>query len=205
MSLSFNNIQFDYNSTVIISYLLISLGAWFLNIITRGLSNKLLFTSYRSSPFNPLTYIRMFTHSIGHKDLDHLISNFLYILLIGPMIEEKYGSINLLVMLLITSFIIALYNIIFDDYIITGASGNVYMLIVLSSFSNISEGKIPITVLLICTFYVITEIKKKILEGNKKIYHDGHLIGAICGLAFGFLFLKYPDGIFSLLKGMLKL
>ena len=205
MNFDFNSIKFDYNSTVIISYLVISLGAWFLNIITRGLSNKLLFTSYRSSPLNPLTYIRLFTHSIGHKDLDHLISNFLYILLVGPMIEEKYGSINLLAMLLITSLVIALFNIIFNDYIITGASGNVYMLIVLSSFSNISEGKIPITVILICIFYVISEIKKSLLEGNKKIYHDGHLIGALCGLIFGFLFLKYPNGIESIVKSFLKL
>lgn len=187
------NIQYDYNSPVIITYLIISIVAWFLNIITKGKSNKVLFTNYRSSPLNPLTYIRLFTHCIGHKDWDHLASNFLYILLIGPMIEEKYGSINLLIMLLLTSLFIALFNIIFNNYYITGASGNVYMLIVLSSFSNISEGKIPITLILIFLFYISTEIKKSILEGNKKVYHDGHLIGAICGVLFGFFFLKYPN------------
>ncbi|MBR5370176.1 MAG: rhomboid family intramembrane serine protease, partial [Bacilli bacterium] len=132
-------INFDYNSPVIITYLVISIIAWLLNLITGGKSNKLLFTSYRSSIFNPLTYIRLFTHAIGHIDLSHLIHNFLFILLIGPMIEEKYGSINLLVMLLITSLVIRLFNTIFSNYSITGASGNVYMLIVLSSFSNISE------------------------------------------------------------------
>ena len=107
------------------------------------------------------------------------------------MIEEKYGSLNLIIMLLLTSLVIALFNIIFNNYCITGASGNVYMLIVLSSFSNISEGKIPITLILICLFYVVSEMKKSILEGNKKIYHDGHLLGAICGALFGFYFLYY--------------
>ncbi len=193
MSFSFNNIQFDYNSPVIISYLLLSIIAWFLNTISKGTTNKLLFSSYRSSPLNPFTYIRLFTHSIGHQDFDHLISNFLYILLVGPMIEEKYGSINLLIMLLITSLVIALFNIIFNDYCILGASGNVYMLIVLSSFSNITEGKIPITVLLILVFYVVSEVKKSMVEGNKKVYHDGHLLGALCGLVFGFLLLYYPN------------
>ena len=193
MELSFNNLKFDYNSKVIITYLLICLIAWFLNTITRGKTNKLLFESYRSSPLNPLTYIKLFTHCIGHKDFDHLVSNFLYILLVGPMIEEKYGSINTLILLLLTSLVIALFNIIFTNYRILGASGNVYMLIVLSSFSNISEGKIPITVLLILIFYIIGEIKNSILEGNKKIYHDGHLLGALCGLVFGILFLKYPN------------
>ena len=186
-----NNIKFDYNSPVIISYLVISLIACFLGYITKGKTNKLLFCNYRSSPLNPLTYIRLFSHCIGHKDWDHFISNFLYILLIGPMIEEKYGNINLIFMFLITSLIISLFNIIFHNYCITGASGNVYMLIVLSSFSNITEGKIPITLILILIFYITSEIRKSILEGNKKIYHDGHLLGAICGIIFGFYFLYF--------------
>ena len=195
-------INFDYNSPVIISYLIVSIIAWLLNIITNKKSNKLLFTSYRSSPFNPLTYIRLFTHSIGHVDLSHLIHNFLFILLIGPMIEEKYGSINLLIMLLITSLVIGLFNTIFSNYSITGASGNVYMLIVLSSFSNISEGKIPITLVLILIFYVISEFKDRLIEGNKKTYHTGHLLGALCGIGFGFYFLYFKT--FPFIQYMIK-
>ena len=185
------NIQFDYNSVVILTYLFISLGACFLNFITQGTSNKLLFTSYRSSMFNPLTYVRLFTHSIGHQDLNHLIHNFLFILLVGPMIEEKYGSINLIIMFLITSLVIGLFNTIISNYIITGASGNVYMLIVLSSFSNITEGKIPLTLILILIFYVISEIKDSVIGKNKGVYHGGHLLGALCGIAFGFYFLYF--------------
>ena len=185
------SIQFDYNSKVILTYLFVCIIAWFMNKITLGKSNKLLFESYRSSPFNPLTYIRLFTHSIGHKDWEHLVGNFLYILLVGPMIEEKYGSINLIIMFLITSLVIALFNLIFSNCSILGASGNVYMLIVLSSFSNISEGKIPLTVILILIFYVIGEVKKSLLNHKSKVYHDGHLIGAICGLVFGLILLKY--------------
>ena len=195
-------INFDYNSPVIISYLIISVIAWLLNCITGGKSNKLLFTSYRSSIFNPLTYIRLFTHAIGHIDLSHLIHNFLFILLIGPMIEEKYGSINLLIMLLITSLVIGLFNTIFSNYSITGASGNVYMLIVLSSFSNISEGKIPITLILILIFYVISEFKDRLIEGNKKTYHTGHLLGALCGIGFGFYFLYFKT--FPFIQYMIK-
>lgn len=193
MEFDFSSFKFDYNSPVILTYLFICLGAWFLNWITRGWSNKTFFESYRSSPFNPLTYIRLFTHAIGHKDFDHLVSNFLYILLVGPMIEEKYGSINLIIMLLATSLVIAIFNIIFDDYAILGASGNVYMLIVLSSFANISEGKIPLTVIMILIFYVIGEMKRTIVDRGSKSYHDGHLIGAVCGLIFGIFFLTHTS------------
>lgn len=194
MNFTFQNIhlEFDYNSPVIITYLFLSLAACFLNFISKGKTNKLFFTSYPSSIWNPLTYLRLFTHAIGHKDFDHLVHNFLFILLIGPMIEEKYGSIPLIIMFLITSLVIALFNLIFNHYSIVGASGNVYMLIVLSSFSNITEGKIPFTLILILIFYVFSEIKKSLLEGNRTIYHDGHLIGAIMGIVFGFYFLYLP-------------
>ncbi len=192
MDLSNIKFQLDYNSPVILTYLALSLGACLLNFLTRNKSNKLLFSSYRSHILNPLTYIRMFTHAIGHQNLDHLIHNFLFILLVGPMIEEKYGSLTLLILFLITSLVIAIFNIIFNDYVILGASGNVYMLIVLSSFSNLTEGKIPLTLILILIFYVISEVRKSITEGNKKIYHDGHLIGALLGIVYGFYFLYLP-------------
>ena len=176
------NIKLDYNSPVILTYLIISLIAGILNTITRGKTNK------------------VFTHCIGHQDYNHFMHNFLFILLIGPMIEEKYGSYLLIIMFLITSLFISLFNIIFNNYRITGASGNVYMLIVLSSFSNITEGKIPVTLILILIFYILSEVKNSITEGNKTIYHDGHLIGAFCGILFGFILLYYPGIVNILIK-----
>ena len=197
--MNINDLQFDYNSPVILTYFIVSLIVLILGYLTKDKINKLLFCSYRSSLLNPLTYIRMFTHCIGHSSWDHFVNNFLYILLIGPMIEEKYGSINLLIMFLITSLVIALFNIIISNYEIRGASGNVFMLIVLSSFSNFQEGKIPITLILICLFYVITEIKKSIFERKSKTYYMGHILGAVCGIVFGFLMLYHPE-IFEIIK-----
>ena len=80
----------SYNSVIILSFFFISLFALILNYLTKGKSNILLFSSYRSSIFNPLTYLRLITHIFGHASWSHFMNNFLYILLIGPMIEEKY-------------------------------------------------------------------------------------------------------------------
>lgn len=102
------------------------------------------------------------------------------------MIEEKYGSIPLLIMILITSFVIGVLNTIFSKKGILGASGIVFMLIVLSSFVNIQNGKIPITLLFICLFYIVDEILKGIFKKDN-VSHFGHLIGALCGGVFGYL------------------
>ena len=179
---------FQYNSFVILTYFFISLIVLIINSISNDKLNKALFSSYRSSLLNPLTYLRFITYIFGHKDWNHFINNFLYILLIGPMIEEKYGSINLIYMILITAGVSSIINFIFSKNRILGASGIVFMLIVLSSFVNFSAGKIPITLVLICLFYIIKEIKDGLLKKDG-ISHFGHLMGAICGCIFGFYFM----------------
>ena len=187
------NIYFGYNSVLILSFFFISFIVLILKYITLGKSNDILFSTYKSSLYNPLTYIRMFTHILGHGDWKHFSNNFLYILLIGPMIEEKYGTNNLLIMILITAGVTGIINFIIGRKKILGASGIVFMMIVLSSFVNIQTGKIPITLILIFIFYIVNEILDGLFK-NDKVSHLGHIIGAICGGIFGFLYF-YNGGI----------
>ena len=149
-----------YNSLVILSFFFISFVVLILNYLTKGKSNKMLFSSGRGNMINPFTYVRMFTHILGYDGFNHFRNNFLYILLIGPMIEEKYGSYNLIIMILITAFITALVNIIFSkNTVILGASGISFMLILLSSLVNLESGKIPITLILIFLFYIVENLE----------------------------------------------
>ena len=145
---------FQYNSVVILTYFFICLAVMIIHQITDGESTKHFFsTSSNSSLLNPITYVRFFTHILGHGNWDHFTHNFLYILLIGPMVEEKYGSYNLLIMILITAVVDGVINKLFVKNTRTfGASGIVFMLIVLSSFVNLEAGKIPLTLVLIIMF-----------------------------------------------------
>ena len=104
------------------------------------------------------------------------------------MIEEKYGSLNLLIMILITALSTGVINSLVSKNRVLGASDIVFMFIVLSSFVNIHSGKIPVTLILILIFYVIDEIKDGLFKKDN-VSHLGHLIGAICGCIYGFYIL----------------
>ena len=176
---------FSYNSVIILSYFLICLCALLINFICKGRFNN-YFSLKKGSFLNPMTYIRLVTTGICHNDWSHFRNNFVMILLIGPMLEEKYGSITLLKMLLLTTIFSSVIHLLFYKSSAIGASDNVYMLVVLCSIVNISNGKIPITLVLILLFYVADEIIKWLFKKDN-VAHDSHVIGAICGLIFGFL------------------
>ena len=186
--------KFDYNAPVILTYFFICLIILLIDKLCKGKFSATFFTTYKNdSLLNPLTYFKLISHSLGHADWDHLYSNFIKILLIGPLIEEKYGSINLLIAMILTSLIIGIINKLFGKGGILGASGVAYMLILLSSFVNMENGKIPITLTLIILFFVVDEVIKLFRRKKDGVSHLGHITGAICGVVFGILTLKGLD------------
>ena len=126
----------QYNSVVILTLFFICLGVMILDTITKGKTTNAFFsTTTNDNLLNPFTYVKWFTYALGHLNWEHFIHNFLYILLIGPLVEEKYGSMNLVYMMLITAGIGGLFNRLFcKNKRALGASGLGFMLIVLSSF-----------------------------------------------------------------------
>lgn len=178
----------QYNSVVILTMFFISLFTLFLNTVTDGKANRYLFSTKRAPLWNPMTYVRFLTHILGHSDWDHFSSNYLKILILGPLIEEKYGSKELLIMILITAFATGIVNYIIRNTRLCGASNISFMLTVLSAFVNLAENKIPLTLVLIILFYIIDEIKD--LNKDDHIAHYGHLTGAFCGAVFGFIYVN---------------
>ena len=65
-------LRIQYNSPVVLTFFLLSLGALALGEFTGERTTWLLFTVYRSPLTDPLTYLRMFTHVLGHADYTHL-------------------------------------------------------------------------------------------------------------------------------------
>lgn len=145
-----------------------------------------LFTLYNETNFlNPIAVFRVFSHVLGHQNLAHLMGNMTFILLLGPMVEERYGSGKTLLMILATAFITGFVNILFFNTGLMGASGVVFMLIVLVSFTNVNKGEIPLTFILVAILFLGKEIEGSLYNDN--VSQFAHIVGGICGALFGFL------------------
>ena len=178
--------RIQYNSPVILTYALVSLIVCGINYLTIGVSNHLFFSIYRSSPADPLTYVRLFAHILGHADINHYFSNFLLVLLVGPMLEEKYGSVPMLIMMLITAVVTgAIFLLVSSNTALLGASGIVFMLILLSSFVNFKRGRVPLTLVLVIIAYIGNEAYQG-FTASDNISHLTHIIGGLCGAVAGY-------------------
>jgi len=136
--------------------------------------------------FSSITwYFRLFSNTLGHGDGNHLMGNLAFILLLGPIAEEKYGSKNMLFMLLTTAFISSIIHLLFSNSALLGASGIVFMLILIVSLVNFKDKEIPLTFILVVIIYIGKEFMGFFADDN--ISHSTHIVGGIVGAVFGFM------------------
>ena len=180
-------LKVTYNSPVVLSFSILCLLALLLGFLTGDASTAAVFSTYRYSLLSPLTYLRFFTHVLGHSGWEHFIGNITYLLLLGPMLEEKYGSKMILQVILITAFATGLVNfILFPLTALCGASCIVFAFILMTSFTSFRDGELPVTFLLIAFIFIGQEIVQGLFIRDN-IANLSHVIGGIIGAAVGYL------------------
>ena len=176
--------RISYNSPVILTFALICTAIFFLDSFTGG-NVMPYFTVGTSVSAHPLSIATLFSHVIGHGSMDHLLGNLTFVLLLGPIIEEKYGSVRTALMIALTALITGIINVLFFSTGLLGASGIVFMLILLVSFTNVKDGKIPLTFILVALLFVGKEVIQSMQADH--VSQAAHIIGGLCGSVFGFL------------------
>lgn len=175
--------RIEYNSPVILTFVIACSAILALNPLFNWV--PYLFTVRPDMEMSdPLSWIRLFGHALGHANWDHLLGNMTMILLVGPIIEEKYGSYRLLSMLFFTGLITGILQMMFFDTGLLGASGIVFMLIILGSLTNFRSGHIPLTFILVVVLFLGREIVNSFKADS--ISQSAHIIGGIVGAVFGF-------------------
>ncbi len=184
--------KIQYNSPVILTFSLLAVAIHFMNFLIPNFTYHFFAVRSFMSFFNPLDYFRLVSHVLGHINWKHLLGNITYILLLGPILEEKYGSLNLLVMICLTALFTGVLNMLLFSTGLLGASGIVFMLIILASVVDVKEGSIPLTFVLVAGIFIGTEILNAFRADN--ISQIGHIVGGTFGALFGFMFTKPLKG-----------
>lgn len=189
-----SKLRVSFNAPVILGFTIICFVALILAQLTGGWTNTLFFSVYHSSLLDPLTYVRFIGHVFGHVGWDHFIGNMMLILVVGPLLEEKYGSANMVVVILATALVTGLANYIFFPRIqLLGASGVVFALILLSSFTSIKEGTIPLTFILVAVIYIGQQVYAGLFIQDH-VANFTHILGGFVGAALGFMMNKNKMG-----------
>jgi rhomboid protease GluP len=180
--------KISYNAPVALTFALLSLLALVANHFTNGWANATLFSVYRCSLLaDPLGFFRFFGHVLGHSGYAHYIGNMVLILVLGPNLEDRFGSWNVLWAILFTALVSGLVQFIFfPGTALLGASGIVFMMILLSSFGGVKNGTIPTTLILVAIFYLGGELWDAIFVRDN-ISQLTHIIGGLCGTVLGFI------------------
>ena len=180
-------LKITFNAPAILTFALACVVAQVLNMLTHGESNRVLFSTYRGSLLNPLTWVRCVTHVLGHADWGHLLNNMMLLLVLGPMLEEKYGTKNIVFVMLATAITTAVVNMIFfPNVALLGASGIVFAMVLLSSITSTDGRTIPLTFILVAVLYIGQQVYEGIFVADN-ISQMGHIVGGLVGTVLGFV------------------
>ena len=178
-------VRLQYNSPVVLTFALAALAALLLDIVTDGWTTYHLFSVYRCPLNDAMAYPRFVLHVLGHSGYSHYIGNMMMILVVGPPLEEKYGSRSLFWAIFLTALVSGLVQwLFFPGTALLGASGIAFMMIVMSSLAGMRDGYIPITLILVLVLYVGGEIVNGVVLSDN-VSQLTHIIGGICGAFLG--------------------
>lgn len=176
--------KITFNSPVVLSFVIASGIVLAAGMMTGGYVTQKYFCVYKGSFSDPLFYLRMFTHVLGHANWQHYSNNMILFLLVGPMLEEKYGSGRLLAVILAVALITGVVHVFLpSDTALMGASGIVFAFILLASVTGNGKG-IPATLIIAAAIYISQEIYTGIILQDN-ISQLTHIIGGSLGAIFG--------------------
>ncbi|MGV6862376.1 MAG: rhomboid family intramembrane serine protease [Putridiphycobacter sp.] len=178
--------KITFNSSLILGFSILTVVVLILNNYLNVMNGWFTLGPTWGSGFK--FYFSLIGHIFGHANMEHLLGNLSFILLLGPVIEKKYGAKLLLLMILTTAIVTAIIHIMFFSTGLLGASGVVFMLIVLTPLVDIKNNEIPLTFILVAAIFIGKEILGAFADDQ--ISHTAHIIGGAVGAVFGFMLSK---------------
>lgn len=174
--------KIQYNAPIVLTYSLLALV--FLLLPVKNMIGISLSSPAAPAFSNPEFYLRLVTYVFVHAGWTHLMGNLMIILLVGPLLEEKYRSWTLFEIMVVTAAVTALVNALVFSSSLAGGSGLAFMMILLSSFANFRARQIPLTFILVAFIFIGSEVVS-IFKADQ-ISQFSHLAGGLIGAVYGF-------------------
>lgn len=184
--------KFSYDAPVTLTFALISVVIFLLNSFIFKQKMDTIIASPTTaagalafSASNFMSYLRILLYPFGSISSTALVSNLIFILLLGPSMEERYGSVIIGIMMCVSTIFSGVLTACFCTISLKGAIPIVFMLIFLNSFMSISKKKIPLSFVMAFILFIVLGISEKNPNGAIGIIIN--IAGGLCGSLFAFL------------------
>ena len=185
------NLKVSYDAPVTLSFVIICAVLFLLNtyVIKSGALGNLLASPTSQAgglPFivkQPLSYLRLLLYIFGTADMNTLLTNLIMIIMLGPAMEERYGSVIIGLMIFVSALFSGVLNACFSADSLSGALPVICMMVFLNAFMAFSKKTVPLTFI----FVIVLIAFMQIFSGNNAIQIIICITGGLCGSLFAFL------------------
>ncbi len=185
------NLKVSYDAPVTLTFVIICAILFLLSTfaIKNGALNKILASPTSTAgalPFivsQPISYLRLLLYIFGAGEGAVLITNLILIMLLGPAMEERYGSVIIGIMIFVSALFSGVLNACFCSESLVGAVPVVSMMIFLNAFMSFSKKKFPLSFAAVMILFVMLEV----FSGAGAIRIIICIAGGLCGSLFAFL------------------
>ena len=193
------NLKVAYDAPVTLTFVILCVFFFILNtfVIKNGGLGKSLASptsAAGSAAFiikEPLSYLRLLLYIFGSEGGQTaayggaalLFTNLILIMLLGPAMEERYGSVIIGIMIFVSALFSGVLNACFCETSLVGALPLVSMMIFLNAFMSFSKKKFPLSFAAVMVLFVLLQVFSGI--GAVKIIIC--IAGGLCGSLFAFL------------------
>lgn len=127
--------------------------------------------------FSPADYLKIILYAFGHSDVQEFFANLAILLLLGPVLEERYGSKMIALMTGISTLVTGVLCVSLSPISLSGSSQIVFMMIFLTFLTERNRRSIKISWLALLCVYIFLEISVN-LE-SKVIFEKEHSMAAV--------------------------
>ena len=131
------------------------------------------------------SYFQMIFYVFAPSDVNVLIPSLIFIMLLGPTLEDRYGITVIGVMIFICALFSGVLNACFCKNSLTGPSCIVYMMIFLNIFFSLIKKKIPLSFVVIFVLLIVKDVLVPSENGIVGIIVN--ICGGLCGSLIAFL------------------